>query len=37
MENGVTIVDPDTTWISNETEIGADTVIFPSTYITGKE
>lgn len=36
MENGVTIVDPDTTWISIDTQIGADTVIFPSTYITGK-
>lgn len=36
MENGVTIVDPDTTWISTDTQIGADTVIFPSTYITGK-
>lgn len=36
MENGVTIVDPDTTWISSDTEIGADTVIFPSVYITGK-
>lgn len=36
MENGVTVVDPDTTWISVDTEIGADTVIFPGTYITGK-
>lgn len=36
LENGVTIVDPDTTWISSDTEIGADTIIFPSTYITGK-
>lgn len=36
MENGVTIVDPATTWISVDTEIGADTVIYPSTYITGK-
>lgn len=36
LENGVTIVDPGTTWISSDTEIGADTVIFPSTYITGK-
>lgn len=36
MENGVTIVDPATTWISIDTEIGADTVIYPSTYITGK-
>lgn len=36
LENGVTIVDPDTTWISPDTEIGADTTILPSTYITGK-
>lgn len=36
LENGVTIVDPDTTWISVDTEIGADTIIYPSTYITGK-
>lgn len=36
MENGVTIVDPDTTWISSDTQIGADTVIFPNVYITGK-
>lgn len=36
LENGVTIVDPATTWISIDTEIGADTVIYPSTYITGK-
>lgn len=36
MENGVTIVDPDTTWISVDTQIGADTTIFPGTYITGK-
>lgn len=36
MENGVTIVDPATTWISVDTQIGADTVIYPSTYITGK-
>lgn len=36
LENGVTIVDPATTWISIDTEIGADTVIYPSVYITGK-
>ncbi len=35
-DNGVTIVDPDTTWISPETEIEADTVIYPSCYINGK-
>ena len=36
LSNGVTIIDPDTTWISPETEIEADTVIYPSTYIEGK-
>jgi len=36
MENGVTIVDPQTTWISLDTEIGNDTVIYPSCYIEGK-
>lgn len=36
MENGVTIVDPSTVWISDETQIGADTIIYPSVYITGK-
>ena len=36
MKNGVTIVDPDTTWISADTEIGTDTVVYPSVYINGK-
>lgn len=36
MEQGVTIVDPSTTWISVDTQIGTDTIIYPSTYITGK-
>ncbi|MBR1424162.1 bifunctional N-acetylglucosamine-1-phosphate uridyltransferase/glucosamine-1-phosphate acetyltransferase [bacterium] len=36
MEQGVTIVDPNSTWISEDTEIGQDTVIYPSTYIEGK-
>lgn len=36
LDNGVTIVDPDTTWISPETEIEADTVIYPFCYINGK-
>jgi len=34
-ENGVTIVDPSSTWISPEVEIGQDTVIEPMTSITG--
>lgn len=36
MINGVTIVDPESTWISPDTQIGQDTVIYPSTYIEGK-
>ena len=36
LDNGVTIVDPATTWISPETEICADTVIYPACYINGK-
>lgn len=36
LDNGVTIIDPDTTWISPETEIEADTIIYPSCYIEGK-
>lgn len=35
MTNGVTIVDPASTWISQDTEIGADTIVFPGTYIEG--
>ena len=35
-EQGVTIVDPDTTYISPETEIEADVIIYPCTYIEGK-
>ncbi len=36
MDEGVTIVDPDSTWISEDTEIGQDTIIYPATYIEGK-
>ena len=36
MAEGVTIVDPDTTYISPETEIEPDTEIYPCTYIEGK-
>ena len=35
MINGVTIVDPSATWISDDTQIGTDTIIYPSTYIEG--
>lgn len=36
LEDGVTIVDPQSTFISPETTIGADTTILPNVYITGK-
>lgn len=36
MKDGVTIVDPETTWIDPLTEIGKDTIIYPSCYIEGK-
>lgn len=36
MENGVTIADPSATWISEDTEIGVDTIIYPATYIEGR-
>ncbi len=35
MENGVTIVDPDNTWIDARAQIGQDTVIEPFAYIHG--
>ncbi|MCB1223387.1 MAG: bifunctional UDP-N-acetylglucosamine diphosphorylase/glucosamine-1-phosphate N-acetyltransferase GlmU [Mesotoga sp.] len=36
MRNGVTIVDPDTCYIGPEVEIGADTVIEPMVFLSGK-
>ena len=36
MTQGVTIVDPNSTHISPETTIGEDTIIYPYTYIEGK-
>jgi bifunctional UDP-N-acetylglucosamine pyrophosphorylase/glucosamine-1-phosphate N-acetyltransferase len=36
MENGVTIVDPDNTWIDARAKIGQDTVIEPFVYIQGQ-
>ena len=36
MEEGVTVVDPNSTYISPDTKIGIDTTIFPNTYIEGK-
>jgi len=36
MDEGVTIVDPDSTWIDARARIGQDTVIEPFTYIHGE-
>ncbi|MBN2181988.1 MAG: NTP transferase domain-containing protein, partial [Sedimentisphaerales bacterium] len=36
MDNGVTIVDPENTWIDARAEIGQDTIIEPFTYIHGE-
>lgn len=36
MLNGVTIVDPENTYVSSQAKIGTDTVIFPGTVIEGK-
>lgn len=35
MENGVTIIDPDTTYIDSQVIIGQDTIIYPFTYLEG--
>jgi len=34
--SGVTLIDPDTTYIGPDVEIGRDTVIYPSTYLEGE-
>jgi len=36
MLNGVTLMDPDATYIESEVSIGADTVIFPNCYLMGR-
>ena len=36
MNEGVTIVDPETTWIGSDVTIGADTIIYPSVRLEGK-
>ncbi len=33
MNDGVTIVDPDNTWIDAEASVGKDTILYPFTYI----
>jgi bifunctional UDP-N-acetylglucosamine pyrophosphorylase/glucosamine-1-phosphate N-acetyltransferase len=36
MENGVTVVDPDSTWISPETQIESDTIVYPGCVFEGE-
>ncbi|MDK2785974.1 MAG: bifunctional UDP-N-acetylglucosamine pyrophosphorylase / glucosamine-phosphate N-acetyltransferase [Thermotoga sp.] len=36
LENGVTILDPNTTYIHYSVEIGMDTIVYPMTFIEGK-
>lgn len=36
MENGVTLIDPDNTYIGKDVEIGNDTVIYPGNVLQGK-
>ncbi|MFD1736899.1 bifunctional UDP-N-acetylglucosamine diphosphorylase/glucosamine-1-phosphate N-acetyltransferase GlmU [Bacillus salitolerans] len=36
MVNGVTLIDPEQTYISPDAEIGSDTIIYPGTVILGK-
>ncbi len=35
LDNGVTLIDPDTTYIDQGVSIGQDTIIWPNTYIQG--
>ena len=37
MRNGVTIIDPATTYIESDVSIGQDTIIYPGTTIAGKQ
>lgn len=36
MENGVTLIDPNTTYIGDDVEIGRDTIIYPGNALEGK-
>ena len=36
MRNGVTIIDPATTYIESDVSIGQDTIIYPGTMIAGQ-
>ena len=36
MAGGVTVIDPPTTWVGVDVEIGADTVLYPHVWISGR-
>ena len=36
LDAGVTMIDPSSTWIDAEVELGRDTVLYPDTYLQGK-
>ncbi|MBL8144654.1 MAG: bifunctional UDP-N-acetylglucosamine diphosphorylase/glucosamine-1-phosphate N-acetyltransferase GlmU [Acidobacteria bacterium] len=36
MAAGVTVIDPGSTWIGVDVEIGADTILYPNTWIAGR-
>ena len=36
MVNGVTIIDPNSTYIEADVEIGNDTILYPGTNVSGK-
>ncbi|WP_448522881.1 bifunctional UDP-N-acetylglucosamine diphosphorylase/glucosamine-1-phosphate N-acetyltransferase GlmU [Pseudothermotoga sp.] len=36
MLNGVTVVDPDSTYVEADVEVGCDTVLYPMTFLLGK-
>ena len=36
MDNGVTLIDPKTTYIGIDVEIGKDTIIYPNNILEGK-
>jgi bifunctional UDP-N-acetylglucosamine pyrophosphorylase/glucosamine-1-phosphate N-acetyltransferase len=35
MAEGVTLIDPDSTWVSPEVTLGADTIVYPGCYLAG--
>lgn len=35
MQQGISIVDPETTWIDADVQVGAETIIYPNTFLKG--